>query len=236
MPALLECRDLDVSYGAVEAVHGVDLSVPERSIVAMLGANGSGKTTTLRAVSGMVAPRGGEIRFDGGRIDGLAANRVARLGICHVPEGRGIFPRLTVRDNLKLFAGAAGASENGAALHRVLERFPLLRDRLEQQAGTLSGGEQQMLALSRALVARPRLLLLDEVSMGLAPKVVTALFDEIAAFAESGITILLVEQYVRDALRLANYVYVLAKGRVVFVGEPDDFDEAELTSAYLGGN
>jgi branched-chain amino acid transport system ATP-binding protein len=233
--ALLEVRGAELAYGPIEAVHGLDLTVPDGAVVALLGANGAGKTTTLRSIAGAHRPRAGTIELDGGRIDDLGPSRVARLGVCHVPEGRGIFPHLTVRENLMLFAEMAGRDENADGVDRAAQAFPVLGQRMEQQAGTLSGGEQQMLAVSRALMVRPRLLLLDEISMGLAPKLVAELFEQVQALADDGVAILLVEQYVQYALRVADYVYVLAKGRVSFVGEAVDVDETELTSSYLGG-
>lgn len=230
MTALLELDGVVVDYGTIRALHGVDLRVPEGSVVALLGANGAGKTTTLRVVSGAVAPSAGRVRLDGRRVDGLPPHRLTRHGVCLIPEGRGVFPRLTVRENLAMFAG----DSLPALLATVTESFPVLGERLDQLAGTLSGGEQQMLALSRALVGQPRLLAIDEISMGLAPKIVEDLFGRIRSLAATGMTVLLVEQYVRAALDLADYVYVLAKGRVVLVAEADDVDEATVTATYLG--
>lgn len=231
MSALLELDGVVVDYGTIRALHGVDLRVPEGSVVALLGANGAGKTTTLGVVSGAVAPSAGTVHFDGRRVDGSPPHRLTRQGVCLIPEGRGVFPRLTVRENLAMFTGRLLDGH----LDAVTESFPVLGQRLDQQAGTLSGGEQQMLALSRALLCRPRLLAIDEISMGLAPKVVEQLFGRVRSLAASGMTILLVEQYVREALALADFVYVLAKGRVVLVAEADDVDEASVTATYLGG-
>lgn len=228
--ALLELDGVVVDYGTIRALHGVDLRVPEGSVVALLGANGAGKTTTLRVVSGAVTPSSGTVRLDGRRVDGLPPHRLTRQGVCLIPEGRGVFPRLTVRDNLAMFAGDSLPT----LLDTVTESFPVLGERLDQLAGTLSGGEQQMLALSRALAGQPRLLAIDEISMGLAPKIVEDLFGRIRSLAATGMTVLLVEQYVRAALDLADYVYVLAKGRVVLVAEADDVDEATVTATYLG--
>jgi branched-chain amino acid transport system ATP-binding protein len=229
--ALLEMEKVTVSYGGIRALSDVDLVVPEGCVVALLGANGAGKTTTLRTISGLVRPERGEIRFGGARIDHLPPHQIAAAGVVHVPEGRGIFRSLTVAENLSM---AARYNGNGV-LERAVSAFPALQSRLGQLAGTLSGGEQQMLALARAFVARPRLLLLDEISMGLAPKITASLFSAIRAGAQAGITMLLVEQYVEAALELADYAYVLEKGRVVDMGEPADLaSSSALASAYLG--
>ena len=228
---LLELRHLTVEYGGLRALSDVSMTVPEGCVVALLGANGAGKTTTLRAITGLVRPTAGTISFAGRRIDRLKAHQITRMGILHVPEGRGIFPSLTVRANLELagsLAGDADAVEEGVA------RFPALGRRIDQPAGTMSGGEQQMLALARALLSRPRLLLLDEISMGLAPIIVGQLFDEVRAMAATGSTILLVEQYVNTALELADYAYVLDKGRLVDVGEPGDLRAGGVLTSYLG--
>ncbi|HUZ43466.1 MAG TPA: ABC transporter ATP-binding protein [Acidimicrobiales bacterium] len=230
--ALLIVDQLTVSYGGLRAVSGVSLLVPEGAVVALLGANGAGKTTTLRAISGLVKPSGGSIELAGRRIDGRKPSRIARLGLLQVPEGRGIFPSLTVRANLSM---ASYVSDRGADVEdEAVARFPALGDRLDQLAGTLSGGEQQMLALARALLSRPRLLLLDEISMGLAPLIVAKLFEEVRAMAASGTSILLVEQYVSAALDMADYAYVLDKGRVVDVGEPADLRSDGVLTSYLG--
>ncbi|HZT67821.1 MAG TPA: ABC transporter ATP-binding protein [Acidimicrobiales bacterium] len=229
---LLDVRDLTVSYGGLRALVGVSLSVPEGCVVALLGANGAGKTTTLRAITGLARPSAGAIEFDGVRIDGRRASQIARMGVLHVPEGRGIFPSLTVRANLEMSRQLVGGGDD--LVDQGIERFPALGRRVEQLAGTLSGGEQQMLALARVLIARPRLVLLDEISMGLAPMIVAQLFDEVKAMAAAGVTILLVEQYVNAALELADYVYVLDKGRMVDVGEPADLQEDGVLASYLG--
>ena len=229
---LLAVDQLSVDYGGLRALHGVSLSVPAGAVVALLGANGAGKTTTLRAISGLVKPAAGRIDLDGRRIDGRRPHQIARLGLLQVPEGRGIFPSLTVRANLKMASYIAG--DESSAEEEAMARFPALADRLEQTAGTLSGGEQQMLALARALLARPRLLLLDEISMGLAPLIVGKLFEEVRALAATGVTVLLVEQYVSAALEMSDYVYVLDKGRVVDVGQPEDMKADGVLAAYLG--
>jgi branched-chain amino acid transport system ATP-binding protein len=236
--ALLEVCGLTIGYGKVEVVHGLDLDVPRGSVVALLGANGAGKTTTLRALSGTLPARRGSIHLDGRRLDGLPAYQVARHGITLIPEGRGVFPGLSVRDNLAIAARAARgmpASEREAGLERVLATFPRLRERTTQRAGTLSGGEQQMLALSRALLANPMVLLLDEISMGLAPLIVEELFERVAQLRADGLTIVLVEQYLTYALRFADICYLLSKGRLAFVGEPEELARSRvLTSSYLG--
>ena len=229
---LLRLHDVSVEYGGLRALSDVSLAVPEGCVVALLGANGAGKTTTLRAITGLARADSGTIEFAGRRIDRLSANRIARLGILHVPEGRGVFPSLTVRANLVL--GGQLSGRNGDAVDEGVGRFPALSRRLDQLAGTLSGGEQQMLALARALLGRPRLLLLDEISMGLAPIIVAKLFEEVRAMADTGATILLVEQYVNTALELADYAYVLDKGRIVDVGEPADLRAGGVLTSYLG--
>jgi branched-chain amino acid transport system ATP-binding protein len=208
------------------------MTVCEGAVVALLGANGAGKTTLLRTVSGLIRPEQGEVRFSGDRIDRRPSHRITQMGVLHVPEGRGIFPSLTVRDNLHM-ASYAMATDHDLVAEGV-ERFPALGRRIDQLAGQLSGGEQQMLALARALLARPRLLLLDEISMGLAPMIVSALFDEVRAMAAAGVTVLLVEQYVEAALGMADYAYVLDKGRIVDVGEPADLRADGLLTSYLG--
>jgi branched-chain amino acid transport system ATP-binding protein len=229
---LLELRSVTVAYDGLRALSQVSLVVPEGSVVALLGANGAGKTTLLRTVSGLVRAEGGAILFDGQRIDRRPPHRITQLGILHVPEGRGIFRSLTVRANLEMAGYAMNTDRD--LVEEGTSRFPSLGRRIDQAAGLLSGGEQQMLALARAVLARPRLLLLDEISMGLAPMVVSTLFDEVRAMAQSGATVLIVEQYVEAALGMADYAYVLDKGRIVDVGEPDDVRSDGLLSSYLG--
>ena len=224
---------VSVSYGGIPALHDVSLTVPEGSVVALLGPNGAGKTTTLRAVSGLARVERGRIVVHGRRVERRPPHVVARLGVVHVPEGRGVFPTLTVRENLEMTSYALRDDVDPVA--GAAELFPVLGSRLRQAAGTLSGGEQQMLALARAVLARPRVLMVDEISMGLAPMVVAELFDQLRAQAAAGTSLLLVEQYVDAALDLADYVYVLDKGRVVDVGEPADVRRGALVSAYLGG-
>ena len=233
MRPLLRLRGVEARYGRFVALSGVSLIVPEGSVVALLGPNGAGKSTMLRTISGMIAPSQGEIVFDGRRIDGSPDYKIARLGLAHIPEGRGIFPGLTVRENLMM--ARHGGSNGDAPLGRVFELFPVLKDRKGQTAGTLSGGEQQMLSLARAIITSPRLLMLDELSLGLAPRLVTQLFEDVRAIRDSGTTILLVEQYVRHALRLADIVVILHKGRVRFIGEPGELEHDEtLVESYLG--
>jgi branched-chain amino acid transport system ATP-binding protein len=233
MRPLLQLRNVEARYGRFVALQNVSLVVPERSVVALLGPNGVGKSTLLRTVSGMIAPSQGTITFAGRRIDGKRDHAVAKLGLAHIPEGRGIFPALAVRENL-LMTTFAGSAEAGLA--RVFELFPRLEQRLEQTAGTLSGGEQQMLSLARALMTEPKLLMVDELSLGLAPVVVALLFETLEKIRARGTTILLVEQYVRYALRLADIAVILHKGRVAFIGEPSELAHGgALAEAYLGG-
>jgi branched-chain amino acid transport system ATP-binding protein len=233
--ALLELRDVEARYGAVQALHGVSLEVGEGEIVAVLGGNGAGKTTTLRAVSGLV-DHSGQVVFDGEPITRASPERVARLGIAHVPEGRGIFRELSVSDNLRLGAYMRRNGLLRADYERMRGYFPWLEERREQQAGTLSGGEQQMLALARALMARPRLLLLDEPSLGLAPTVVAEIFRIVGELNEKdGLTVLVVEQNARIALRAAARAYVLEVGRVALEGAADDLARNEsVRKSYLG--
>lgn len=233
----LEIRGLRVAYGGVVALHDVSLTVPRGSVVALLGPNGAGKSTTLRTVSGVMRAGRGTITYFGRPIERAPAYRIARLGLVHVPEGRGIFPSLSVRENLEMVAGvqAAVGASGGDPIAEAEELFPVLGTRLRQTAGSLSGGEQQMLSLARAIMARPRLLMVDEISMGLAPIVVGHLFEALRKIAATGASLLLVEQYVETALDLADYVYVMDKGSMVDVGEPNDMRAGNLAAAYLGG-
>jgi branched-chain amino acid transport system ATP-binding protein len=234
MSPLLEVRDLDVRYGAIRAIKGIDFTVEEGEIVALLGANGAGKTTTQKTISGMLRPAAGSISYNGQRIDGIPAHRLIGLGICHVPEGRHVFPRMTVAENLEMGAFRFRRPDE-AELERVLELFPRLRERFRQQAGTLSGGEQQMLAIGRALMGKPRLLLLDEPSMGLAPLVVRQIFEIIREINTSGVTVLLVEQNAAQALALANRGYVLETGEIVLSGTGQELlADDRVRAAYLG--
>jgi branched-chain amino acid transport system ATP-binding protein len=234
MTVLLELENVTARYGPVQALHGVSLTVEEGQIAAVLGANGAGKTTTLRSISGTVR-RDGEIRFAGKRVGRIGPDAAARLGIAHVPEGRGTFAELTVRENLRLGAFTRrGSVKDDFA--RVQTYFPLLAERQSQQAGTLSGGEQQMLALARAFMQRPRLLLLDEPSLGLAPLLVTEIFRIIKELNEGeGLTVLVVEQNAHIALQLAQQAYVLEVGRVALSGPSDELQQHEsVRRSYLG--
>jgi len=236
---LLEVRDLRVNYGNIEALHGVSLDVARGEIVALLGANGAGKTTTLRTLSGLLRPRGGSVAFEGQPIVGLPSHRIVALGIGHVPEGRRIFGGLTVEENLRLggylLRRDAAALDQGIA--QAYETFARLHERRDQLAGTLSGGEQQMLAIARALMLKPKLVLLDEPSMGLAPKLVRAIFEVIARISSAGTAVLLVEQNARQALRIAQRAYVLEGGRVALSGSARELaGDSRVRATYLGGS
>ncbi len=236
MPTLLELNRVSAGYGRVEVLHGLSLSVPAGSVVALLGPNGAGKTTTMRVISGTLPVREGDITFAGQSITGRSTYERARAGLTLVPEGRGIFPGLSVRDNIEIAVrGPQQVDEDWRHRQReaVLDTFPRLRERLDQRAGTLSGGEQQMLAMSRAFLSAPRILLLDEISMGLAPKVVEQLFEAVGHLRAAGLTVVLVEQYLTYALRLADICYVLHKGRVAFLGEPNEVRSSNALSGYL---
>jgi branched-chain amino acid transport system ATP-binding protein len=236
MTALLDAKGVTAFYGATKALHGVDLSLGEGSVTTLLGANGAGKTTTLRALCGMVRSEG-EIRFAGARIDGRMTEDIVRLGIAHVPEGRGTFVRLTVEENLQLGAMTRrNRADIAADIERVYGHFPRLKERRHQQAGTLSGGEQQMLAVGRALMLRPRLMLLDEPSFGLAPLIVQELFEILRAVnRESGVSLLLVEQNAELALEAADHAYLIETGRIVMAGPAAELRADEgVRRAYLG--
>ncbi|MFA5787221.1 MAG: ABC transporter ATP-binding protein [Actinomycetota bacterium] len=234
--SLLALDRVGVSYGVVRALHSLTLEVNEGEVVALLGANGAGKSSTLRAISGVARADRGTIHFAGKPIHRLHPERIAGLGIAHLPEGRGIFPTLTVRENLEMGAYGAGLPrrQTPAEVERVTVLFPILRERVEQLAGTLSGGQQQMLAVARALISRPRLLMLDELSFGLAPTLVQELFAYVAEIARQGTAILLVEQFVTQALGLASRAYVLEKGQVVFEGSAHDLKAEGSSRYYLG--
>jgi branched-chain amino acid transport system ATP-binding protein len=233
---LLEINNLQAFYGKVRALHGLDLQVPRGHIVTLLGANGAGKTTTLMAISGLVKiSPDSVIRFNQEPIDGLAPEQIVARGIAHVPEGRGIFPGLTVLENLKMGAYLRRDKENFQGdLEQLLEWFPMLKDRLGQYGGTLSGGEQQMLAIMRGLMARPKILLLDEPSMGLAPVIVEQIYTIIKEISRSGITILLVEQNMHMALTVSDYAYVLTIGRIVLQGTAKELlAQEEMLKTFL---
>lgn len=234
--ALLEIRNLKVNYGPIQAVRGIDITVEEGGIVALLGANGAGKTTTLRTVSGVIKPSGGSIQLAGQEISQLRACKVARMGINMSPEGRLVFSGLTVEENLR--AGAyciRSRAETEKNMQRVLTLFPRLEERLRQQAGTLSGGEQQMLAIARALMASPKLLMLDEPSLGLAPLVIKDIFRTLQEIRSEGTTILIVEQNALATLKIADYAYVLELGKISMQGPAEELiHDEKLLEAYLG--
>jgi branched-chain amino acid transport system ATP-binding protein len=227
----LELRGVAAGYGKVKVLRDVDLVVPDGAVVALLGANGAGKTTLLRVASGLLRPTDGEFLGDGQDLSRLSPYELVGRGICHVPEGRGIFPGLSVRENLVLQAPKGAADES---IERAVEVFPRLGQRLTQLAGTLSGGEQQMLALVRAYVQSPQVVLLDEVSMGLAPKAVDEIFAFLGELRVRGVSLLVVEQYVARALEIADFVYVMSRGRVVFRGEPSELEGEDVFSQYVG--
>jgi branched-chain amino acid transport system ATP-binding protein len=238
---MLIVDNLHAGYGASEVLVGTSLEVKAGALVALIGPNGAGKTTTLRAISGIVKPTKGQVLFDNIPVQGMDASRIARLGLAHVPEGRRVFGPLSVEDNLLLggyrrlprFFGFRRKA--ASSLERVYELFPRLRERKRQAAGTLSGGEQQMLAIGRALMAEPKVILMDEPSMGLAPVIVEEVFDTIKRLKETGIPLLLVEQMTRKALEVADYVYVMERGRVVVQGKPEELQKNErVLAAYLG--
>jgi branched-chain amino acid transport system ATP-binding protein len=233
--SLLELHGVRAGYEGIPVVFGIDLEVNEGEVVALLGSNGAGKTTTLRAISGMIGLMAGEIVFDGNRIDGLPAEKIARSGLLHVPEGRGIFPTLTVGDTLRLAAAMVG-DKGTERIEDAVKTFPRLAERETQLVGTLSGGEQQMLALARGLIARPKLLMVDEMSQGLAPALVVELFGRLEAFSERGVSVLLVEQFVGQALGIAQRAYVLEKGEITYSGSSAKLakDEAFVRGSYLG--
>jgi branched-chain amino acid transport system ATP-binding protein len=228
---MFELLDISAGYGDTQVLDRVSVRVPTGSVVALLGPNGAGKTTLLRVASGVLRPTGGEIRCQGTRMTGRPPHDFVGEGVCHVPEGRGIFRSMTVRDNLLL---QAPAGSEAAAVEQATGVFPVLGRRLAQLAGTLSGGEQQMLALARAYVQQPSFVFLDEVSLGLAPIVVDEIFEFLALLRSNGTALLLVEQYVSRALALADYVYVLVRGELGFAGEPGELDEDQVFRRYVG--
>ena len=234
---MFEIRDLHVHFGGIHAIKGISLTVDEGEIVTLIGANGAGKTTTLRTASGLKAPTSGSVWIGGKDITKASAQDRVKMGLSHVPEGRRVFPRMSVLENLELGAflrrDRAGIASD---LEQVYTRFPVLAERLKQTAGTLSGGEQQMLAMGRALMARPKILLLDEPSMGLAPLLVQEIFDIVRSINESGTTILLVEQNANMALQVAHRAYVMETGAIVAQGSADELSQTEdIKKAYLGG-
>lgn len=233
---LLEVRDLNVFYGGIHALHGISLKLCRGEIVALIGANGAGKSTTLKTISGLVKPRTGQVIFQGQNITTLPAHRTASLGIANVPEGRKPFANLTVRENLKLGAYLTkGKSHMNSAMARVFKSFPRLQERLTQSAGTLSGGELQMLAMGRGLMSQPRLIMLDEPSMGLSPILVNEIFAIIKEINDQGTNILLVEQNAEKALQIADYAYVLETGRIILEGKGVELHENPFVrQAYLG--
>ncbi|HYH21932.1 MAG TPA: ABC transporter ATP-binding protein [Azospirillum sp.] len=231
--SLLAIDNLHVAMGPQEILHGVSLTVPEGSIVAVLGSNGVGKTTLMRAVSGIYRAKSGSITFRGQPIANQPAHRIVDMGLCQAPEGRQIFSNMTVRENLVLGGGEAGLGE----LERIFALFPILSERLKQNAGSLSGGEQQMLCIARALMRRPKLLLLDEPSLGLAPKLVALIFDLVQRIRAEGVSILIVEQNARAALRIADHAAVMEDGRIVLAGTARSLrDDPRIAEAYLGGH
>jgi len=234
---LLEVKDLRVHYGRAEALKGISINIDEGAIVTLIGANGAGKTTTLRTISGLKAPTSGEIWFQGERIDRMPAHHIVKLGIAHIPEGRAVFAPMTVLDNMKMGAYLRKEKRQIAReLDIMFEHFPVLRERRGQQAGSLSGGEQQMLAIARGLMASPKLLLMDEPSLGLSPILVKEVSSIIRDINQSGISIILVEQNARMALRLAKKAYILEVGSIALEGSAEELaNDERVKKAYLGG-
>lgn len=230
---MLELKNVVAGYAGTTVLRGVDLVVPDGAVVALLGANGAGKTTLLRVASGLLHPTSGRLLLGGTDVTRCRPYELVRRGICHVPEGRGIFPSMTVRENLIL---QSVRGEEEAALERAISAFPRLGERLTQPAGTMSGGEQQMVALARTYVQHPTVVLLDEVSMGLAPKVVDEIFDFLGLLRAQGVSLLLVEQYVTRALAIADYVYLLNRGEVSFAGEPGELEGEDVFTQYVGAD
>ncbi|MEV5824640.1 ABC transporter ATP-binding protein [Spirillospora sp. NPDC052242] len=229
---LLELRGVHAAYGAIEVLHGVDLALRPGSLLALLGPNGGGKSTTMRVCGGLHAPSRGELRFAGRKMNGVTAQRAARLGVCSIPEGRGVFPNLTVRENLWAATGTGARRED--VEEKAFARFPILAKRRDQLAGSMSGGEQQMLALSRALGTDPAVLLLDELSMGLAPMIVSKMYETVAELVEGGLSVLVAEQFARAVLPIADTAALMLHGRVVAAGAPAEIED-RLSSDYLGG-
>jgi branched-chain amino acid transport system ATP-binding protein len=238
---MLSIKNLEAGYGKVQVLHGISIDVPKGQIVTLIGSNGAGKTTTMRAISGMIKPTAGEISLNGKRVDGMESYTITKLGLAHSPEGRRVFATMSVTDNLLLgaFPRLTGSRPRGdveSDLQRALEMFPRLKERTHQLAGTLSGGEQQMLAMARAVMLNPEVVLLDEPSMGLAPILVEEVFNIISRLKAQGVTMLLVEQFAAAALKVADYGYVLENGRISVHGPADKLkDDPAVKAAYLGG-
>jgi branched-chain amino acid transport system ATP-binding protein len=230
---ILDVRDLDVSYGASQALFGISVSVEPGTVLAVLGANGAGKSTLARAVSGLVPRRAGSVHFDGHDVTRLSPHRIRKLGLTYIPEGRGIFPGLSVLDNLRMAVAQERRQDRAGAIDRAIERFPVLGNRRGQRAGSLSGGEQQMLALARALAVTPKLVIADEMSLGLAPLVAESVFEGLEEARRSGITIVLTEQFVHRALAMADRCVILARGHVGWSGPASEAGQ-EVIDRYLG--
>jgi len=228
----LELRAARAGYGRIEVLHGVDLTLRAGEVLALLGRNGAGKTTTLRVASGLLAPSAGSVLLAGRALGGASSDQLVRAGLCTIPEGRGVFPNLSVAENL--WMATYSGTPRKLVEERAFSRFPRLAERRDQLAGTLSGGEQQMLALARGLATDPAVLLLDELSMGLAPLIVEELYEQVAAIVASGVSVLIVEQFARTVLAVADRAALMVSGRIVWTGKPSEIEE-ELTGAYLGG-
>jgi branched-chain amino acid transport system ATP-binding protein len=231
-PPVLELRRLRAAYGQIEVLHGIDLAVSAGQVLALLGPNGAGKSTTLKVASGQMVPTSGCFHVMGRHVNGMKADALSRAGMCTLPDGRGIFPNLTVSENLRLMT--LGGSSRSTVEDKTFTRFPRLAERRGQVAGTLSGGEQQMLAMARTLSVEPAVLLLDEISMGLAPMIVSELYELVAQIAAEGVAVILAEQFAATALGVSTHVAVVVQGRIIASGTPDEMP-ADLTDAYLGG-
>ena len=234
--AMLEVKDLEVYYGVIQAIKGISFEVNKGEVIALIGANGAGKTTTLHTITGLISPKKGHVIFEGKDITKVPAHKIVSMGMAHVPEGRRVFAELSVYENLRMGAYTRkDKSEIEESLENVYKRFPRLEERKNQMAGTLSGGEQQMLAMGRALMSKPKIILMDEPSMGLSPILVNEIFDIIRAVSESGTTVLLVEQNAKKALAIADRAYVLETGKIVLEGNAKDLlEDDSIKKAYLG--
>ena len=234
--AMLEVKDLEVYYGVIQAIKGISFHVGQGEVIALIGANGAGKTTTLHTVTGLISPKNGHVLFEGKDITKVPAHKIVSMGMAHVPEGRRVFAELSVYENLKMGAYTRkDKNEIEESLKNVYKRFPRLEERKNQMAGTLSGGEQQMLAMGRALMSKPKIILMDEPSMGLSPIMVNEIFDIIRSVSESGTTVLLVEQNAKKALSIADRAYVLETGKIVLEGKAKDLlEDDSIKKAYLG--